>query len=217
MKDYFQRNSPIFYIGIFTVVLFLAIIIAGSNTPSPVTKMEKVNDQDLYNNQNPIIGDPNARVTVVEFSDYNCPACINVNPILKATIDNNPGKIRLIIRHFPLPITGHETSKDAALAATAANKFGKFREMHNELYKLETKTRDSFISTAEKLGMNKDEFAKALDSDEVKQIVADDASAAQKLNLRGTPSIFINGKPFDSNLDLNTTILAEMNKMYPQN
>lgn len=217
MKDYFKRNSPIFYIGIFTVVLFLAIIFAGSTNPSVTPSMEKINDEDLYTNQNPVIGDNTARVTIVEFSDYNCPACVSVNPILKSTIDNNPGKIKLIIRHLPLPITGHESSKEAAIAATAANKFGKFKEMHNELYSLKDKNRENFILLAEKLGMNKDEYTKVLDGEETKQIVEDDIKAAEKLNLRGTPSLFINGKPFDTSKDLTTTILAEMNKVYPQN
>lgn len=217
MKEYFKRNSPIFYIGIFTVVLFLAIIFAGSSTPTQSPSLEKINDEELYTNQNPIIGEPTARVTIVEFSDYNCPACVAVNPILKSTIDNNPGKIRLIIRHLPLPIKGHETSKDAAIAATAANKFGKFREMHNELYKLEDKSRESMINTAVNLGINKEEFVKATESEEIKQIVEEDMKTAEKLNLRGTPSIFINGKVFNPSTDLTTTILAEMNRMYPQN
>lgn len=217
MKDYFKRNTPIFYIAIFTTILFLAIIFAGSSNSNVTPTLEKVSDEDLYTNQNPVIGDATARVTIVEFSDYNCPACINVNPILKSTIENNPGKIKLIIRHLPLPITGHETSKEAAMAATASNKFGKFKEMHNELYLMQDKKRENFISTAEKLGMNKEEFTKVLDSEETKQIVEDDMKAAEKLNIRSTPNIFINGKPFDTSKDLVTTILSEMNKVYPQN
>jgi protein-disulfide isomerase len=217
MKDYFQRNSPIFYIGIFTIILFLAVIFAGSSTPTQTPTMEKINDEDLYTNQNPVIGENTARVTVVEFSDYNCPYCVSVNPILKATVDNNPGKIKLIIRQLPLPIPGHETSKEAALAATAANKFGKFKEMHNEIYNLQDKSRENLVRTAEKIGINRDEFQKALESDEVKQIVEDDIKAAEKLKITGTPTIFINGKAFNFSQDLTTTILAEMNKMYPQN
>ncbi len=218
MKEYFKRNTPIFYIGIFTVVLFLAIIFAGSSTPTTTPNLEKVNNEDLYTNQNPIIGDANARVTIVEFSDYNCPYCVSVNPVLKATVENNPGKIRLIVRHLPLPIPGHETSRIAAEAAIAANKFGKFKEMHNEIYNMKDKSRDSLISLAEKLGINKDEFIKALDSEEVRQIVQEDVNAAEKLNVRSTPTIFINGKAFNfSKEDLSTSILAEMNKVYPQN
>ncbi|NBO17317.1 MAG: hypothetical protein EBV07_00270 [Proteobacteria bacterium] len=217
MKEYFKRNSPIFYIGVFTVILFLAIIFAGSGTPTQSPSLELVNNEDLYNNQNPIIGEATARVTIVEFSDYNCPACVSVNPILKSTINNNPGKIRLIIKHLPLPITGHETSKDAAIAATAANKLGKFKEMHNELYMLQDKSKENLINTAVNLGMNKEEFVKAFESEEVVKIVEEDMKTAEKLGLRGTPSIFINGKVFNPSQDLNTTILAEMNKVYPQN
>lgn len=217
MKEYFKRNSPIFYIAIFTIILFLAIIFAGSSNPSVTPTLEKINDEDLYTNQNPVIGDATARVTIVEFSDYNCPACVSVNPILKATVENNPGKIKIIVRHLPLPISGHETSKSAALAATASIKFNKFKEMHNELYLLQDKSRDNLIATAEKLGINKDEFTKEFDSEETKQIVEDDMKAAEKLNIRSTPNIFINGKPFDTAKDLTTTILAEMNRVYPQN
>lgn len=56
-----------------------------------------------------------------------------------------------------------------------------------------------------------------MESDEIKQIVEDDIKAAEKLNIRSTPNIFINGKPFDTSKDLTTIILAEMNKVYPQN
>ena len=70
---------------------------------------------------------------------------------------------------------------------------------------------------AEKFGINKEEYISQLDSEEVKKIVENDESTASKLNLRGTPSLFINGRPFDNSQDLNTVILAEMNKIYPQN
>jgi len=217
MKEYFKRNSPIFYIGILTAVLFLAIIFAGQGTPNVKPSLEKVSDEELYTNLNPIIGEKTARVTIVEFLDYNCPACAAVNPIIKATIQNNPGKIRLIVRHLPLNIPGHESSKDAAIAATAAIKFNKFEVFHNELFNINKKDRETFISMAEKFGINKEEYISQLDSEEVKKIVENDVSTASKLNLRGTPSLFINGRPFDNSQDLNTVILAEMNKIYPQN
>lgn len=217
MKDYFKRNSPIFYIALFTIILFIAIIIAGGTKPTNSPNLQIVQDSDLFTEQNPIVGDKNARVTIVEFMDYNCPACAAVNPLLKAAVNNNPGKVRLIIRHLPLNIPGHESSRDAALAATASNKFNIFKEFHEEIFNLNVINRDNLIAIAEKYKINRDEFIKEMESEVTKNIVDRDMSDAAKLNLRGTPSIFINGRQFDNSTDLSVMIQTEVNRLYPQN
>lgn len=217
MKDYFKRNSPIFYIGIATAVVFLFIIFAGSNTPNTQPSLEVVNQEEIVNENNQIMGFKDARVTAVEFIDYNCPACKAVASNLKNLESGNKNKFKIIIKHLPLiGLSGHETSYSAALAAQASAKFGKFQEMHYALLEANSLEKDSILEIAQRIGMNKDEFQKEWDSANVKKAVDLDMETAKKLQVNGTPTIFLNGKRID-NSNLNTLVQAEVNAYYPQN
>ncbi len=216
IKDYFKRNSPIFYIGIITAVVFVFIIIAGQSVPSPTIPMEVLSDTALYGPENPIIGSSDAKVTIVEFSDYNCPACAQIAPALKQLVSQNEDKVKLVVRHLPLPIPGHETSRDASLASTASNVFGKFNDYHNKVFSLPKKDRESLIELATSLGINKEEFIKAMDSEEVKNIVDGDILASENLRLQSTPSIFINGKRVTDLNKLGQLIEEEVSKHYTE-
>ena len=90
--------------------------------------------------------------------------------------------------------------------------------MHNALLDAEKLDRDSILSIVERLGINKDEFIKEWDSAENKSKVDQDLADASNLQIKGTPAIFLNGKLIDlQNKDLNTEVLAEINRIYPQN
>lgn len=219
MKDYFKRNSPIFYIGIATAVVFLAIIFAGQSVPNQEPTLKVVEEKNLFTDEDPIVGFREARVTLVEFMDYSCPYCKTINPITKNLISGNNNKLRLVVRHFPLTqLPGHENSYSAALAAEAAVKFNKFSDMHNGLLEAQNLDRDSIIAIAERIGINKDEFISEWDSESVKSKVDKDMKDAENLGIRGTPSFFLNGKQVDlQNRDLNTEVQAEINRVYPQN
>jgi len=217
MKDYFKRNSPIFYIGIATAVVFLFIIFAGQNTPNIKPTLEVVDQKEIVNEYNQTLGFKDARVTAVEFLDYNCPACKAVAINLKNIESGSKNKFKIVVRHLPLlGISGHETSYSAALAAQASAKFNKFSEMHYALLEANSLDKESILSIAERIGINKEEFQKEWDNPEVKKAVDLDMEAANKLQINGTPTIFLNGRRID-NSDLNTTIISEINKVYPQN
>lgn len=217
MKDYFKRNSPIFYIGIATAVVFLFIIFAGQNTPNTTPTLEVVNQEEIIAPHSQTLGFKDARVTAVEFIDYNCPACKAVATNLKNLESGNKNKFRIVIRHLPLlGLPGHETSYSAALAAQASAKFNKFSEMHYALLEAQSLDKESILGIAERIGINKEEFQKEWDSEEAKKAVDLDMEAAKKLQINGTPTIYLNGKRID-NSNLNTLILAEINKFYPQN
>lgn len=218
MNEFFKRNSPIFYIGIFVAVIFIFIIILGQNTPNVSPTIQAVDDKELIIDSNPILGFKESRVTIVEYLDYNCPSCKAFSPALKNLLDGNKNKLRVILRHYPLlGLSGHESSYLAAQAVQAANKFGKAEDMHYSLIEAGEINREVILSIAERLEINKDEFSNMLDSDQIKAEVDKDLESASKLQLRGTPTIFLNGKQIDlQKQDLNTLILAEINKMYPQ-
>jgi protein-disulfide isomerase len=218
MNEFFKRNSPIFYIGIFVAVVFIFIIILGQSTPTVSPNLQPVDEKELVAESNPVLGFKDSRVTIVEFLDYNCPSCKAFAPTLKNLLDGNKNKLRVVLKHYPLVgLTGHESSYLAAQGVQAANKFGKAEDMHYALIDATNINREYIISVAERSGINKEDFTKALDSEEVKAEVDKDIEATKKFQIRGTPTIFINGKQIDlQKNDLNTLILAEINKMYPQ-
>lgn len=219
LKSFFNRNSPVFYIGIATAVIFIFIIIAGGSNENVTPTLKPISQEDLSTEQNYVLGDPNARVTIVEFLDYNCPFCKSISPVIKNLVSNNSGKVRVFIKHFPLTGNqGHEFSKLAAQAAQAAGKMGKFTEMHEGLMEMQDINRESIIERAVLIGLNQEEFISLMDSEEIKNQVEKDLETAKKLQITGTPSIFLNGLRVDlSKSDLNTSTLIEVNKAYPSN
>lgn len=218
MKDFFKRNSPIFYIGIFVAVVFIFIIILGQNTPGVAPTLQPTDEKELISDYNPVIGLKEARVTIVEFLDYNCPSCKALSPTIKNILEGNKNKVKVVVKHLPLVgISGHETSYLAAQAVQASTRFNKATEMHYGLLELESIDKEKILDLAERVGINKEEFSKTLDTEEVKKEVDEDLKLTEKLQVRGTPTLFLNGKLLDlQKQDLNTTILAEINKIYPQ-
>lgn len=219
LKSFFNRNSPVFYIGIATAVVFIFIIIAGQSNPNVTPTLNPVSQEELFSESNYILGDANARVTLVEFLDYNCPFCKSISPALKTLENNNKGKLRIVIKHLPLTqLDGHEFSMLSAQAAQTAGKMGKFEEMHNSLIEMNPINRDSIIARAESLGLNKDEFVELMDSEEMVNQVKKDMEMAQNLKVQGTPTMYLNGIRLDlQKKDLNTEVLIEVNKAYPSN
>jgi protein-disulfide isomerase len=218
MKDFFKRNSPLFYIGLFVAIVFVFIIVLGQNTPNVNPNLQPLEESDLVLESNPVLGFKDSRVTVVEFLDYNCPSCKAFAPTLKNLVEGNKNKVRVVLKHFPLVnLSGHESSYLAAQAVQTANRFNKAEEMHYSLLEANKIDREAILNLAERFEINRDEFSNLLDSEEIKQEVDKDLEAVNKYQIRGTPTIFVNGKQIDlQRQDLNTIILAEINRMYPQ-
>lgn len=145
-------------------------------------------------------------VTVVEFADYQCPACAVVSPELQTLV--NEGRITLVYRMYPLP--QHQNAELTARAAVAANLQGKFWPMHDQIFATQsnwenlsdTDARAYLAQLASPLGLDVARWTQDLDSSAVANTVASDLSAAETLNLRGTPSLFINGRSYNGGLSL---------------
>lgn len=156
-------------------------------------------------------GDANSSITLVEFSDFECPACAAYNPLLKEVLAAYAGELRLVYRHFPLP--GHKSAAVAAYAAEAAGVQGKFFEMHDLLFERQSDWSSSkdasslFVSYAAELGLDDDRFRADMKSDSVIERVREDLRQATELRLRGTPTFFVNG-----NLIENPRSLEEFKK-----
>lgn len=144
-------------------------------------------------------GPADAKVTLVEYADFECPACAAYQPVLKEVKETYKDDLRFVYRHFPLPM--HRNAVAASLASEAAGKQGKFWEMHDLLYKKQkewgSKTaedRSMFEKYATELGLNLDQFKTDIMSDEVRDKVEEQKSSGEDLNVRGTPTFFLNGE-----------------------
>jgi protein-disulfide isomerase len=137
-------------------------------------------------------------VTLVEFSDFQCPACQGVQSPLKQIIAKFPGEVRLVYRHFPLS-TIHKNAQAAAQASEAAHMQGKFFEFHDLLFAKQNEWSElddptaKFGEYSESIGLDKNKFLSDMESAEAKEAVLADSQAANQYRLNGTPTFFVNG------------------------
>jgi len=144
--------------------------------------------------KSPIMGPENAPVTIVEFSDYQCPFCARTEPLIHEALDAYPTQTRFVYKHFPLTSI-HPQAMPAALAAAAAQQQGKFWEMHELLFANQRALGDEQLREyARKLNLDMARFDADRQSEAIKQQVQEDAKLAQRVGVRGTPTIFVNGK-----------------------
>lgn len=141
----------------------------------------------------PSLGNENAAVTIVAFTDYQCPSCASIHPALERLVKENPGKVRLVARDFPL--TQHAEAFKAAEAAEAAREQGKYWEyVHVLMQNQSSLAVEKLKSFASELGLDRARFDVALDSGKFTEVVQRDVDDGMKLGLKGTPSLFINGR-----------------------
>ncbi len=151
------------------------------------------------NSPRPFLGQPDAKVVVEEFSDFQCPYCGAIEPILKEILNTFGSRIILYYKHFPL-VSIHPYAFRAALASECANDQGKFWEYHDLLFANQNVNgsprfnRSNLIDYAQELSLDKDKFIACLDSRAKEKIVRGDMKEASSRNLNSTPSFFVNGE-----------------------
>jgi protein-disulfide isomerase len=134
----------------------------------------------------PSKGEKGAPITIVEFSDYQCPFCVRAEPTVTELLKAYPGKILLVYRDFPLPI--HPLAPKAAEASHCAEDQGKYWEMHDGALEV-----DNLKKLAREVGLKGEDFDKCLDSGQKKALVDEHTNAGKALGVTGTPAFFING------------------------
>lgn len=142
-----------------------------------------------------IRGDFNASITLVEFSDFECPFCERHYPTLKKILNDYSGKVRLVYKHFPLSF--HPNGQKAAESSECADEQGKFWEYHDKLFEsLATSgySLANFKQWAKDLGLNSGKFNECLDSGKYAQKVQADFREGTEKGVNGTPATFINGQ-----------------------
>lgn len=149
----------------------------------------------------------NAKVTIVEFGDFQCPSCAQVYPTLKEILKTYQDKINLVFRNFPLP--QHKNATVAAEAGLAAGDQGKFWEMYDKLYENQDKwsqsnnALDIFIGYAKDLGLDVNKFTQDVKNEKFKDIITSDLNDGSLLGVNATPTFFIDGRKAIGVLDLN--------------
>lgn len=171
------------------VVVLVIIKLADNVTPSK-SNIVPISDH--------ILGNQDAKIILVEYSDFQCPACGAYHPIVKQLNLELAGRIKFVYRHFPLTQI-HSNARLAALFSEAAGKQNKFWEMHDVLFENQNKwsddkdAKDLFIEYARSLNLDIEKFKNDLASDDVKGKVEEDFQSGVKLGVNSTPSFFLNG------------------------
>ncbi|MCX4241646.1 DsbA family protein [Paraliomyxa miuraensis] len=139
------------------------------------------------------IGPADALVTIVTFSDFQCPFCSRVSPTIAELRKSNGDDLRYAFKHNPLGF--HKDARAAAIAAEAAGEQGKFWEMHDKLFENQRSlTESNFVAWARELGLNVKQFERDLASTAIADRVDRHQRQANDLGARGTPAFFINGR-----------------------
>lgn len=142
----------------------------------------------------PTAGPPDALVTIVEFSSFQCPFCKRVQATLKQVAAHYEGQVRFVFMHRPLPF--HKQSEPAARAAAAAHRQGRFWEMHDKIFENYRALNAEFYAKAagEIDGMDVEKFKADMDSPKTQALIVEEMKEAGTVGVRGTPTFFINGK-----------------------
>lgn len=186
-------------IGVFVISLIGYNVYKWITKPAPQVAGEATE----YVQGDWVKGNKDAGNILIEYSDFQCPACAFYAPTLKRIDEDFGEKIKIVYRHFPL-ISIHKNAFLAARASEAAGIQGKFWEMHDLLFETQkdwendTRAKDKFISYALELGLNEDKFIKDFESDEVEDSINQDVFYTGSLRLNSTPSFVLNGKVLTS-------------------
>lgn len=189
-------------------------VVTRRGEPTPVSPFQPVSAEDH------VSGPESARITIIEYSDFQCPYCALSAPILKDLQQAQAGDVRIVFRHFPL--SSHDKAELSAQAAEAAALQDAFWEMHDRLFEQQSEWssmpeadfRSWLTDQAQDLGLDVDQFTGDLDSQAVVQRVQRDLEEATTIGLPGTPSLVINGQYYGGPSDYaNLAAIMELIKL----
>jgi protein-disulfide isomerase len=174
------------------------VIILGSKERRKIRVLTLDYVQNIDVTGSPILGPADAPVTVVVFTDFQCPYCVQVAPLLKQVQEKLPKDVRVALKHFPLDM--HAQALPAALGGVAAQAQGKFWEYHDEIFRKNGQlTKDTVRQVAEKVGLDMAAFDAAMANPSTAAAVERDKKAGAEAGVRGTPTVFVNGRLLPGN------------------
>jgi len=144
----------------------------------------------------PARGPADAKITLVEFSDFQCPFCITATPQLESVLKAYPSQVKLVFKEFPLD--SHSQAALAAAAALSARNQGKFWQMYDRLFAQQGNlSRRGILALASGVGLDMKRFQSDLDSAEVKKAVDKDIVDGEHIGVDSTPTLFMNGRRYN--------------------
>ena len=143
---------------------------------------------------NAMRGPKDARVTIVEFSDFQCPFCVQSKTLIDQVLEAYPKDVRFVYKQFPLTSI-HQLAMGASKAALVAQKHGKFWEMHDIMFANSRELQpEKLTEYAAKIGIDASRFQKDMNAPETQQAVEKEMADARAADVQGTPTFFVNGK-----------------------
>ncbi|NUM25567.1 MAG: DsbA family protein [Candidatus Buchananbacteria bacterium] len=170
---------------------------------------------NLATDDDPSVGPKDAKVVVVEFSDFQCPYCAQVYPVVKELIKDYSDRVLFVFRDFPLTDI-HPQAVLASLAGECANEQGKFWEMHDKIFENQDKiNEDNLAAWSVQIGLNSLQFSSCMGAGKYLPEIEADLQEGLAFGVEATPTFFINGKPLRGAVSLATfesIILAELSR-----
>lgn len=200
-----MKGETKLFLGI--IIGTIAIVGVGIAFLSRPAVIQKVDPSLLIRANSNKISTSSATVTLVEFSDFQCPACSAYYLMVKQVLKDFKNDITFVYRNFPLTDL-HPNAQMAAYAAEAAGMQGKYWEMHDVLFAKQGEwatnksARDMFVQYAQTLELNVDQFKQDIESDAVKKKVADDVNDGNVLGVNATPTFFLNNQKIENPVNL---------------
>jgi protein-disulfide isomerase len=149
-----------------------------------------------------VVGSPHAKVTLLEYGDYECPACIQAEPLMRHLVDVHSGRLRFVFRHFPLTEV-HPNAELAAEAAEAAAAQGQFWPMHHLLFSQVHHLKPAALAAyAQSLELDMNRFNAEIGDRIYTQRVQEHRRAGERSGVRATPAMFLNGRAIDVSFGL---------------
>lgn len=185
-------------------ILIIALIIWGLIAASNKAKQEEkgIVAADVVTSEDWVSSTTTTPVTIIEYSDFQCPACAAYFPLIERLLQENPTQVRLVYRHFPL--TQHANAVPAAKASEAAGMQGKFFEMYRLIFANQANWQDSptaeeiFKTYAQQLGLDMAKYEVDVASAQVEENVNNDLKGGIRAGVNSTPTFYVNGKKIDS-------------------
>jgi protein-disulfide isomerase len=191
-----DQTKVLIGVGAATLAIFVGgLLLFGGNTQAPPGDTSALVRADSIQT-----GPANAKVTVVEFGDIQCPACAAAAPTFKRLKDEYKDRVNFVFRHYPLPF--HSNAQAGAQAAEAAHQQGKFWEMYDKLYagqkewEASTNANETFIRYAKELGLDEAKFKDDLENFRQIDHIRADKADGDALGVNATPTFFINGAKY---------------------
>ena len=145
----------------------------------------------------PVKGDINAPIEIVEFSEFQCPYCAKLQPVMQEVLDLYPGVVKLVFKHYPLK--QHDMALKAAAVSIMADRKGKFWEVHDRLFEVYNKlTEEKILEIATDAGIEKINVQRSWNNKRIYQQIFTDIKDGKKAGVKGVPKVYINGRPLKS-------------------